>query len=204
MSDYGELVLELDKLIRCEKSKLSQSFKCDTRRPTRENSSGGAGVSPFRCHTSMSDVIDIKTSFPEGSDSYQDRTAGVLDSNGASPVADMRQARLFRTRFCQFGTDCPYFIKGTCLYAHNKDEMRLRPPPPKGYKAPGGSPMSGGVRHSLPGVSPTLPDRSRSGSAESLWSLPDSAEGFKQPTVRSASLLDCLPSNLSGSRVLNV
>jgi len=46
---------------------------------------------------------------------------------------DPRTIRLYKTRFCSFGPDCPYRLKGRCIYAHCKDEMRSRPPPPSGY-----------------------------------------------------------------------
>jgi hypothetical protein len=57
---------------------------------------------------------------PEG---YEDQSAQV----------DPRTIRLYKTRFCSFGIDCPYRIKGRCIYAHSKDEIRSRPPPPQGY-----------------------------------------------------------------------
>ena len=46
---------------------------------------------------------------------------------------DPRTIRLYKTRYCSFGPDCPYRLKGRCIYAHSKDEMRSRPPPPSGY-----------------------------------------------------------------------
>ena len=46
---------------------------------------------------------------------------------------DPRTIRLFKTRFCSFGPECPYRLKGRCIYAHTKEEMRNRPPPPSNY-----------------------------------------------------------------------
>lgn len=118
-------------------------------------------------------------------------TASYTDSASGSPTSrgsDQRQARLFKTRFCSYGLDCPYLAKGKCLYAHNKDEIRLRPPPPSGYRVPV-------VRASQS----VAPDQSPTGSNESVWSLPESPVHAIQrdPLLEcghSASLLDCLVS----------
>jgi len=68
--------------------------------------------------------------------SYQ-ATSGTQDEHDVPALSlghiDPRTIRLYKTRFCSFGPDCPYRLKGRCIYAHSKDEMRSRPPPPTGY-----------------------------------------------------------------------
>lgn len=164
MSACSDLILELDRLIRSDRSALVPS-KIQSRRGMNE----GCYTS---CHVSSSNDSFHGSSQCQGSfDGFDDlkgiSRAGSNDWADASPDSscgkdDMRQVRLFKTRFCQYGTDCPYLAKGTCLYAHSRDEVRFRPPPPKGYKAP-----SVAGRPSF--------DSSR----ESVWS---------------SSILDCLPS----------
>jgi hypothetical protein len=79
---------------------------------------------------------------------------GDPETEDSSGQKDMRQVRLFKTRFCSYGTDCPYLARGKCLYAHNKDEIRFRPPPPSSYKK---------------SASPKAPTALGS---ESVWSVP--------------------------------
>ena len=156
MSGSRELILELDKLIRSDRAKLAPSRLSNNRR-AEDGSYVLSGMSPC----SRSSVSETRPR-PAGSDMFicAPRVAET-DSFDASPSSSngndpMRQVRLFKTRFCQYGTDCPYLVKGTCLYAHNRDEVRLRPPPPKGYK-PVPSPV--GVWRSSTSILDCLPAR---------------------------------------------
>lgn len=106
-----------------------------------------------------------------------------VDGGDASGEKDMRQVRLFKTRFCSYGSDCPYLARGKCLYAHNKDEIRFRPPPPASYKVVPTAQKPPAIKHALSLPLPT--------STASVWAPPDSKSS---PTSsKSFSLLDFLP-----------
>ena len=71
---------------------------------------------------------------------------GFEEENFSEIPPDQRSVRLYKTRFCQFGPNCPHLVKRRCLFAHHKDELRSRPPPPSGYPS---SPTSQQRRPSL-------------------------------------------------------
>jgi hypothetical protein len=99
--------------------------------------------------------------------------------------------------------------KGKCLYAHNRDEIRLRPPPPTRLKI--------ALRDDKDeaNVAQASVDTSPVGSNESVWSLPDtpgplmsqssSRESVDVSADMMQSLFDCLKPNSSSTPiVLNV
>lgn len=121
-----ELVLELDKLVRTERTKLIQSNECNEK--TANQTQGN--VRGLTVHqTGLPPVVR------DSSGMAPSIRAIAGSSPGANPsTCDLRQVRLFKTRFCQYGSDCPYLLKGTCLYAHNREEVRSRPPPPRNFR----------------------------------------------------------------------
>lgn len=185
INDYGEIVLEIDRLIKADRASLnSDSSQRTSRSPINQVSCPQATsvcqiIAPGAANREVKAKPSLWQAVPP--------MVAFTDSSSGSPSnrnADQRQARLFKTRFCSYGLDCPYLAKGKCLYAHNKDEIRLRPPPPCGYKVPN-------VK-----VSPNYeeknfaPDQSPIGSNESVWSLPESQT--LTASCESNSLLDCL------------
>lgn len=203
VSDFGEFVLEIDKLIEADRASLKLSSRNDSRSSVPAKS--------INSHASISSAgLPIATNFRDNrpqptfwQQSPPPQTV-VDDSEttcGENPN-DTRQLRLFKTRFCSYGADCPYMAKGRCLYAHSKDEIRLRPPPPTKLK------MS--IRQVL--LAPTLcndsvltsaPDQSPCGSQDSVWTLPDSWDNCTDSvpsTEQLSSLFDCLDQPLSSAR----
>lgn len=189
LNDYGEIVLEIDRLIKADRESLNSIA------PQRGNKSASnpvTGAQPSVCQM-LAQAAAGRESKPKPTlwqtsppiAPYTDSASGSPASRGS----DQRQTRLFKTRFCSYGLDCPYLAKGKCLYAHSKEEIRLRPPPPSGYRVPV-------VRASRS----VAPDQSPTGSNESVWSLPESPVHATQRDSllecgHSASLLDCLVSS---------
>ena len=186
--DYGDLILEIDKLIIADRASLS----------SQASESGHAGGS---ARNSQTFTHGAPSSFaqregkPKPTIWQQQLPIMIAPETPSSPDGrgggDMRQVRLFKTRFCSYGLDCPYMTKGKCLYAHTKDEIRLRPPPPTVHKLP-----------SSRSVVAILKDDQQAG-GDSVWTLPESPtsyslpENSRRPARSVPSLLDCLASDAS-------
>ena len=212
MSDYGDLVLEIDKLIRADRASLSVAMQAQFHQPA-SNTDCYNQIIPSQ--TGGNPVIHVQDRRPRPTLWSQlpsplacaECPPGSPDNRGQ----DMRQVRLFKTRFCSYGLDCPYLAKGKCLYAHTKDEIRFRPPPPVGYKQPIVRSSSGSPAHMARRDMHGRPDQSPVGSTESVWTLPESpkrmhgtawenAVGCCYNGNSPASLFDCLASKPPNSR----
>ena len=203
-SSFGEFVLEIDKLIKADREFLN--FQSG-------NTAYGALGKSLGLHATSVALPPVQLStyrdsrpqptFWQHSPPAQSVTEISADSP-SSKSQDTRQLRLFKTRFCSYGADCPYMAKGKCLYAHNKDEIRLRPPPP--------TKMKSAIRQVLlesslrdDSVVTMAPDHSPSGSNESVWTLPESPANVSRAwgsldsdvpsTEQLSSLFDCLKPN---------
>ncbi len=140
--DFGDIAAQLDKIIHLDDEIPSFSFS----EPLADRPQGFSGL-PL-----ASDFLNLPpTAFPHSSPIYLDRGAVISSpgmvyqslapvnssSTGVAPEwmggfipKDVRQVRLFKTRICSYGDECPYFKKGRCLFAHTREEVRIRPPPP--------------------------------------------------------------------------
>ena len=190
-NDYGEFILEIDRLVRSDRDELITLSGSVYQAPslprlhTAHVSAGGGG---------SSQQPPNRESRPQPSFWQQSGpSVSPMDSSPASSsggVEDSRQVRLFKTRFCSYGMDCPYLAKGKCLYAHNKDEMRLRPPPPSRLKV--------SVHEQIRDA----PEKSPMGGSDCVWTRPESTADCEAQFNEFASLFDCLEP--SPSIVLNV
>lgn len=204
-SCFGEFVLEIDKLIKADREFLKFQAGSTSQSPL--------SVKPSGLHASL--VANPSVQLSNHRDSRPQPTFWqhsppvntIIEASADSPISksqDTRQLRLFKTRFCSYGADCPYMAKGKCLYAHNKDEIRLRPPPP--------TKMKSSIRQVLlesslrdDSVATMAPDHSPSGSNESVWTLPESPANASRAwgsldaevplTEQLSSLFDCLKPN---------
>ena len=108
-----------------------------------------------------------------------------FESDDALCARDLRQTRLFRTRFCSYGDKCPYWARGRCLYAHTQSEIRTRPPPPPQYTCAGPSRamtecsswlnVSQTVKINLERMTAAHHQEKSILADDSLWILPDTA-----------------------------
>jgi hypothetical protein len=192
-NDYGEFILELDRLVRSDRDELVSLGGNGYQAPilprlnTAHVSAGGAVQTQSHA---------LRDSRPQPT--FWQQSSLLSGGQDASPASssdncqDSRQVRLFKTRFCSYGLECPYLAKGKCLYAHNKDEIRLRPPPPTRLKV---------------SLRDSSKDTSDPGASDSVWSLPESSGESESHLSEIASLFDCLqPARplSSSSIVLNV
>lgn len=200
MNDIGDFVLEIDKLIRSERSNLVHPPLAHAQ-PSNPQTDCYNQVTPPIGSNPNSVIQHLNNRKPtptlwETSPPFQAYPEHMPESPNHRGQ-DMRQVRLFKTRFCSYGLECPYLAKGKCLYAHSKDEIRCRPPPPTKQ----GSNRS--VNDSTDRGHSVYPDQSPTGSTESVWSLPDSPlqapnvssasrEPNQEPNKRHPSLFDCL------------
>ena len=140
-------------------SSLLSFFDCPSTSPQMPMSLPSPVITPPTqsssiCCSQTEDALETAASFSgfsEGGESmYWD--GYCCEDNGDVPALslghlDPRTIRLFKTRFCSFGPECPYRLKGRCIYAHSKEEMRNRPPPPSGYpRLPPGAPTAARFR----------------------------------------------------------
>ena len=199
LNDYGDLILELDKLIRTDRSSLI-------------NSSANP-CTPYRgqvdCYTQVSSRPETRCNLhnPRPSPTLwetcppfqQHDPIGIHDSPNARGGQDLRQVRLFKTRFCSYGMECPYLAKGKCLYAHSKEEIRCRPPPPSiANKLSAQRSVNGSLSPSK-----LLLDSSPIRAGDCVWSVPVASDFSGAPN--SSYLLDYLnesdqPNNLHYSQ----
>ena len=185
--DFGTFLLEIDRVVsndREELSALSGSVYHAPCLPKLHTSHVSAGSGPVQAAASRENRPQPsfwQTVPPKNA------SADLSPTSPGGTVQDSRQVRLFKTRFCSYGLDCPYLAKGKCLYAHNRDEIRLRPPPPSRMK------VSLRDEKDL--------DKSPEGSNESVWTLPDSPGPEPAPNCERnssdmmTSLFDCLKPN---------
>ena len=213
-NDYGNIILEIDKLVRSDRDKLyGTTWTSD---PNRSPTVSGHAVKQHNASLRPQPATDI----PSGRNVNQPKHLihltnsssfnGSLSSLIGEPEPgvecaapkDMRQVRLFKTRFCSYGSDCPYMLRGKCLYAHNRDEIRFRPPPPPGYNVP-----SKPSTKTSPGYSPKA-----SSPNKSVWALPENSQseygdvspqssGKQQGVVPSYSLFDFMPPRPSTTNI---
>jgi hypothetical protein len=186
-NEYGDMILEIDKLIRSDRSSLmssgpAYSSACNSHSDCYKQVCPEQNIRPAPGQLASSKkpspaLWDMCPPTNPESNSWQD--------SPNQPGQDLRQVRLFKTRFCSYGMECPYLAKGKCLYAHSKEEIRLRPPPP--------SITSKGIlqRPSNGSMSPRefLPEPSHVG-ANSVWSIPEPSGNSNH--VELASLLEYL------------
>jgi len=212
-NDYGNIILEIDKLVRSDRDKLYRNSL------GRENH--GNPSSPRHAPKQASALKPPNPSeFPPAPEMMPVNPSthlisplsfnGCLSSligepePGVECVAskDMRQVRLFKTRFCSYGSDCPYMLRGKCLYAHNRDEIRFRPPPPPSYKMSSKPSNKTSPVSSPKGVSPI----------KSVWALPENTTsehggvspqslGRQQNVVPTYSLFDFMPPRTSTTNI---
>ena len=209
-SDYGNIIIEIDKLVRSDRDKLyGNTWTSDSNRvPT------GSGHVPKHAPSpkpqTSTDISSTRNSVQHKPVIQLTGTTGIngtLSSLIGEPETgvecaapkDMRQVRLFKTRFCSYGSDCPYMLRGKCLYAHNRDEIRFRPPPPTGYNAP--------TKPSTK-TSPTLSPKASDGSpTKSVWALPENSPSdygdvsSQANVVPSYSLFDFMPPRTSTTNI---
>jgi hypothetical protein len=210
LNDYGDLIIEIDKLIRADRSSLTYpappiSHSCNPQTDCYNQ------VTPASATVTNSVIQHLSARRPTPTlwdtlPPCQPTFANHIPESPSSRGQDMRQVRLFKTRFCSYGLECPYLAKGKCLYAHSKDEIRCRPPPPPvGQKSIARRTSCGSMS---PHSTCSFPDQSPAGSNESVWSLPTSpnhgvwgsAVGCSQlPEPKMPSLFDCLPPPPKGS-----
>jgi len=169
-TDYGDIILEIDKLVRRDRDELyGNAWSTIVAHNARNNSTLGklSALGITNQHASGLSMNSNRSMNCSGSDSSPRVSIcslmGELELEDPNAPKDMRQVRLFKTRFCSYGADCPYMARGKCLYAHNKDEIRFRPPPPTSYKKP--SPPT-----SILQTTPTV------FSGESVWKIPETTE----------------------------
>ena len=201
-SDYGNIIIEIDKLVRSDRDKLHGNvYTRDNGGPiTHQYGSLKHGLA-VKSTNSIELQLDLDQNQRKplvhvgGSATFQTSLGSLIGEPEprveCAAQKDMRQVRLFKTRFCSYGSDCPYLLRGKCLYAHNRDEIRFRPPPPASYKIPK-QPLK-------TSVSPR--------SSKSVWALPENTPsdcGDSSPqnkissnTVESFSLFDCMPPRTS-------
>ena len=201
LNDYGEIVLEIDRLIKADRASLSSNAPTHKGNPSLARTV--SGPQPSSVCQMIAQVAASRETKPRPT-LWQNSppTLAYTLNDSESPCnrgSDQRQARLFKTRFCSYGLDCPYLAKGKCLYAHNKEEIRFRPPPPTGYRIPASRP-SNSINHDVCGEKTIAPDQSPTGSHESVWSLPESPSSRLDVTPivvpnNSTSLFDCLVTN---------
>ena len=200
-NDCGDIVLEIDKLIRADRDSLHGNVRPAHAIQNAKNQStlgklsalSSAGLPiPVTSVTSHTRAPKLPQSISRAGMSP---TSGSYGSDTSpSSVHNMRQARLFNTRFCSYGSDCPYLAKGTCLYAHNKEEVRFRPPPPDGYKN-----ASLRAQQQLDDTKRTisLDLYTHQPQPETVWNLPQSTTEPDWSVIFGASnsLYECFPNN---------
>jgi hypothetical protein len=196
-NDYGEFILEIDRLVRSDREELvtlGGSIYQAPILPRLNTAHVSAGGNAQTQPNSARESRPLPTFWQQAS--APGVAADASPASSSDRCQDSRQIRLFKTRFCSYGMECPYLAKGKCLYAHNKDEIRLRPPPPTRLKV--------NVRDSPIDA----PDQSQNVISDSVWSLPESSVDSEAAQLNEfASLFDCLqPARplASSSIVLNV
>jgi hypothetical protein len=206
--DYGNIILEIDKLVRNDRDLLygnvrSQTPRANcaiTRKDTHYELLTKPGMTEEPCTDSDAPIFGTLT---------HRRTSGNLSGSLESLIGepetpveseaqkDMRQVRLFKTRFCSYGSECPYLMRGKCLYAHNRDEIRFRPPPPPSYKA-----ATKKAGKSSPVSTPRSVPINYACTSKSVWALPESAPTViadppASSSTSSYSLFDFMPPRTS-------
>ena len=205
-NDCGNIILEIDKLVRRDRDQLhgnawNRGPNGTSLIPHHAQKPGHGLKGPTPTEFSLSRDTPLNPLLHVGTSSSFNGSLSSLIGEPEPGVEcaapkDMRQVRLFKTRFCSYGSDCPYMLRGKCLYAHNRDEIRFRPPPPPSYKMPKQSTKSSPV------TSPKADSPSKS-----VWALPEnspSENGDGSPPNRtgtSYSLFDFMPRRSSTTNI---
>jgi hypothetical protein len=196
VNDYGDFIIEIDKLVQADREELVILAGNVYQAPVLPKLHT-AHVNAAPATTSLGGMVREQRPQPViWQNSTSNVQGGDISPNSAGLASnDSRQVRLFKTRFCSYGLECPYLAKGKCLYAHNKDEIRLRPPPPSRLRIS----LKDSREESSAAVGT---DQSPAASNESVWTLPESpvhsiendpAKDITWPRLENvASLFECL------------